>query len=197
MPPGGNPSTSWRVLYNGFTVNQKVIAPDILLASILAAFVACFAAPGSAQQPPQMPTAATTAVVTSDTATVFAEMDASSEQQSTLKKGTSVYVDLRMDQGRRNWCGVRLSQEANRIGFVDCRLLARVGNAPPVLDSAPGSASSSGSHGAPVEIPLLRPAAPSANGYTAMKNQVVKDGIIDSGFVATLDAEAAGGGSAS
>jgi len=58
--------------------------------------------------------------------TVFLEMDSSSDQVSTLKKGNSVYVDLRMDQGGKSWCGVRPSAQASRIGFVDCRSLERV-----------------------------------------------------------------------
>ncbi|PYU02568.1 MAG: hypothetical protein DMG34_15955, partial [Acidobacteria bacterium] len=75
----------------------------------------------------QMPTAATDATVKWDSVAVFQEMDASSEQTSALKKGSSVYVDLRIDQGGKTWCGVRPSRQANRIGFVDCKSLERVG----------------------------------------------------------------------
>ena len=87
--------------------------------------VFCFPARTSGQHS-QMPTAATDATVKADTVTVFLEMDTSSDQVSTLKKGVAVYVDLRMDQGGKSWCGIRPSAQANRIGFVDCRSLERV-----------------------------------------------------------------------
>lgn len=162
------------------------------LASLLAVADGCFSFPANGQRS-QLPTAATDAVVKADAATVFLEMDASSDQVSTLKKGASVYVDLRMDQGGKSWCGVRPSAQANRIGFVDCRTLERVaGSAPPAI-SGSVSASSSSPRGAAAEIPLARPAMPTANGYAAMKNQVVKEGVIDSGFIATLESEAASG----
>jgi hypothetical protein len=154
----------------------------------------CLCLPFSATaQRPQLPTAATDAIVKADSVTVFLEMDSSSDQVSTLKKGNSVYVDLRLDQGGKSWCGVRPSARANRIGFVDCRSLERVaGSAPPAI-SGSGVESSGSSHGAAAEIPLARPASPTAKGYAAMKEQVVKEGVIDSGFIATLESEAAGG----
>src|SRR6266403_1498501 len=99
----------------------------------------------------QMPTAATDATVKADTVTVFLEMDASSDQVSTLKKGITVYVDLRMDQGGKSWCGVRPSARANRIGFVDCRGLERVAGAAPPATTARGSANSESVHGSPAE----------------------------------------------
>ena len=141
-------------------------------------------------QRPQLPTAATDAMVKADSVTVFLEMDSSSDQVATLKKGNSVYVDLRMDQGGKSWCGVRPSAQASRIGFVDCRSLERVAVSAPA-GGAVGSLVSS--HGAAAEIPLARPATPTAKGYAAKKEQVVKEGVIDSGFIATLESEAAGG----
>src|SRR5205085_9752164 len=127
-------------------------------------------------QQAHMPTAATDAKVTADSAIVFQEMDISSDHVSTLKKGDSVYVDLRMDQGGRSWCGVRPSRQANRTGFVECRGLERVANSVPIVNSGRGAFSPEPSHRAPVEVPLARPATPTANGYAAMKNQVVKEG---------------------
>jgi hypothetical protein len=156
--------------------------------------VVCLAAstPG---QSSLMPTAATDATVKADAVTVFLEMDPSSDQVSTLKKGITVYVDLRMDQGGKSWCGVRPSAQANRIGFVDCRSLERVtGPAPTAAGGRGGSANSESTHGSAAEIPLERPATPTANGYAVMKNEVVKEGVIDSGFIATLEAEASSGG---
>src|SRR5260370_15157403 len=142
-----------------------------------------------------MPTAASDATVKADTVTVFLEMDSSSDQVSTLKKGITVYVDLRMDQGGKSWCGVRPSAQANRIGFVDCRSLERVAGAAATVAAGRGSSTNSESaHGLAAEIPLERPATPTANGYAAMKNEVVKEGVIDSGFIATLEAEASRGG---
>ena len=152
----------------------------------------CLCLPFSASaQRPQLPTAATDAIVKVDSVTVFLEMDNSSDQVSTLKKGDSVYVDLRMDQGSKSWCGIRPSAQGNRIGFVDCRSLERVAGSGPEAGGAAGSLVSS--RGAATEIPLVRPATPTAKGYAAMKEQVVKEGVIDSGFIATLESEAAGG----
>jgi tetratricopeptide (TPR) repeat protein len=156
--------------------------------------VLCFPARTSGQHS-QMPTAATGATVKTDTVTVFLEMDTSSDQVSTLKKGVAVYVDLRMDQGGKSWCGVRPSAQANRIGFVDCRSLERVaGAAPSVAGRHSSSAISESTHGAGAEIPLERPATPTAKGYAAMKDEVVKEGVIDAGLISTLEAEASRGG---
>jgi tetratricopeptide (TPR) repeat protein len=163
------------------------------LACLLAGLGICFPSPAEGQRS-QMPTAATDATVKWDAVIVFQEMDASSEQTATLKKGSPVYVDLRVDQGGKTWCGVRPSQQANRIGFVDCKGLERVGTSVATTTSSThGTAASEPSRGASVEIPLARPAVPTANGYAAVKNQVVKEGVIDSGYIATLEAQAAGG----
>jgi len=143
-----------------------------------------------------MPTAATDAVVKADTVAIYAEMDASSDQVSTLKKGTSVYVDLRMDQGGKSWCGVRPSRDMNRMGFVDCKTLERVAGSAPPANSGGALAPAGSSRGPASEIPFVRPAVPTQRGYDAMKNQVVNEGVIDSGFIAMLDSEAASGSSA-
>ena len=135
-------------------MNCRVLAHRCAkLVCLLAAIGGSQPVPADAQQS-QTPTAATTAIVKSDSATVFSEMDASSERTSGLNKGDSVYVDLRMDQGGRSWCGVRPSQQANRIGFVDCKLLQRVGNLAPLATSDTGASTSSSSRGTAAEIPL-------------------------------------------
>ena len=174
-------------------MNCRVLAHRCAkLVCLLAAIGGSQPVPADAQQS-QTPTAATTAIVKSDSATVFSEMDASSERTSGLKKGDSVYVDLRMDQGGRSWCGVRPSQQANRIGFVDCKLLQRVGNLAPLATSDTRASTSSSSRGTAAEIPLLRPAAPSATGLAVIKEQVIKEGVIDSGYILTLEAQASSG----
>jgi len=83
------------------------------------------APPGDSQA--QLPTAATTATVTTDALSVFADMNRSSEVVRSLAKGDSVYVDLRIDQGGMKWCGVRLTGQSTRIGFVDCRSVRAFG----------------------------------------------------------------------
>jgi hypothetical protein len=155
----------------------------------------CFSARTSGRQS-QMPTAATGATVKADTVTVFLEMDTSSDQVSTLKKGVAVYVDLRMDQGGKSWCGVRPSAQANRIGFVDCRSLERVANAASAIVAGRGNTTSESAHGPAAEIPLERPATPTAKGYAAMKNEIIKEDVIDAGLISTLEAEASHGGPA-
>jgi hypothetical protein len=147
----------------------------------------CFPATTPGQHS-QMPTAASDATVKTDTVTVFLEMDASSDQVSTLKKGITVYVDLRMDQGGKSWCGVRPSAQANRIGFVDCRSLERVASSTPAVVSDAArqlriDTRFGGGHAAGA------PATPTANGYAAMKNEVVKEGVIDAGLISTLEAQ--------
>ena len=151
-----------------------------------------FCATSAYGQSQQLPTAATTATVISDTLTVFSEMNRSSEAVRALAKGDSVYVDLRIDQGGMKWCGVRLQGQTVRAGFVDCKSLQR--SSPPPSFSGSGSAGGSGRVAAPMEIPVARPAVPTEAGYGKIKDQVVVDGVIDSAFVATLDAQAAGGG---
>jgi tetratricopeptide (TPR) repeat protein len=172
-------------------LNRRIFTGSIAqFASLLAVLGTSLALPAHAQQS-KTPTAATSAVVNSESVTVFSEMDASGEHASTLQKGASVYVDLRMDQGGRSWCGVRPSQQAHRIGFVDCKLLLRVGNVP--SGAGANLASPSSSRTASAEIPLLHPAAPTTREYAAIKDLVIKEDVIDSGYVATLDGQAAGG----
>ena len=124
-------------------------------------------------------------------------MNISSDVVRSLAKGESVYVDLRIDQGGMKWCGIRMSAQTARLGFADCKSLVRT-SAPAIKGSAgsAGSASASGARSAPVEIPLARPAAPTMSGYSTVKSEVIKDGVVDSGYIASADAQARGGGSA-
>jgi tetratricopeptide (TPR) repeat protein len=149
----------------------------------------------SSPQASQMPTAATNAVVKSDALTVFSEMDASSTVAGSLKKGDSVYVDLRIDQSNLRWCGVRVSGQSVRLGFVDCRSLERVGNPHPTGSANAGAkSSSSGSNGAAAEVPLARPSMPTRSGYAAVQAQVIKDGVIDTAYIVTCELQAKTGG---
>lgn len=157
-----------------------------ICARSLAATALLLASARSEAQTPELPTAATTARVTVPTLSVFAELDRASEVVRSLNKGDSVYVDLRIDQGSGKWCGIRLTAQTNRIGFADCKGLVRT--------SAPMVAGGSGSRSAPAEIPFARPAAPTESGYAAIKAEVVKEGIIDSGYIATAEAQARHGG---
>ena len=153
---------------------------------------------GAGGQTQQLPTAATTAIVASDTLTVFAEMDRSSETVRSLAKGDSVYVDLRIDQGGMKWCGIRQTAQAGRMGFADCKGLTRT-SAPMVAGgSGPASSALGGGprSGPAMEIPFARPAAPTQSGYAAVQAQVMKDGVIDSGYIATAEMQARNGGSA-
>lgn len=156
-----------------------------------------FCAPALAlSQASQMPTAATKAVVKTDTLSVFSEMDASSSAVGSLKKGDSVYVDLRVDQNNLHWCGVRIGGQSVRLGFVDCRGLERTSEPHPTGSASSGVKSSSGgSRSAAAEVPLARPAMPTRNGYDAVKAQSIRDGIIDSAYILGLEAQAKTGGS--
>ena len=142
-----------------------------------------------------LPTAATTATVTAPSLTIFTAMDRSSEVVRSLNNGDSVYVDLRIDQGGMKWCGIRLTAQTNRLGFADCKGLVRT--SAPVIAGASGKAGSalaSGARSAGAEIPLARPATPSVSGFDAVKNEVIKEGVIDSGYIATAEAQARGDG---
>ncbi len=143
----------------------------------------------------QLPTAATNATVKTDSLTVFTKMDASSSVVRSLAKGEAVYVDLRVDQGATLWCGVRIAEQARRLGFVDCRSLERVDAPRPVDTGRTGIKMPGKAQVAPGEIPFSRPATPTETGYAAIKAEVVKEGAIDSGYIAKLEAEAKAGGS--
>jgi tetratricopeptide (TPR) repeat protein len=142
-----------------------------------------------------MPTAATSAVVKADTVAVFSEMSTSSGHVGSLKKGDSVYVDLRIDQNNLHWCGVRVGGQSVRLGFVDCRSLERVGEPHPTGSATGGSTNSAGSRGPAAEVPLVRPAMPTRTGYEAIKAQTIKDGIVDSAYILGLETQAKTGGS--
>ncbi|HXT23227.1 MAG TPA: basic secretory protein-like protein [Candidatus Eisenbacteria bacterium] len=152
---------------------------------------------GAFAQTQQLPTAATTASVTADTLTVFAEMSRSSEAVRSLAKGDSVFVDLRIDQGGLKWCGIRMTAQTGRLGFADCKGLVRTSAT--MVTGGSGAASSalgSGSRSGPVEIPFARPASPTQSGYAVVRAEVVKEGVIDSGYIASAEAQARSGGSA-
>jgi len=168
---------------------QRMSAKKLLLA---AAAVLCCSTLVTSQG---LPTAATHATVKSDSLQVFAKMDASASTARSLMKGEAVYVDLRVDQGARLWCGVRIAGQARRLGFVDCRGLERV-SAPPA-DTGETAAQTTGKPRAtPEEMPFSHP-APTENGYAAIRAEVVKDGEIDSGRIAELEAQAKAGTSTS
>jgi hypothetical protein len=173
-------------------LHQPLTTKQVVLC-LFALQLACFPA-ALFGQTSQLPTAATDATVKADSVKVFEQMDVSSDQVSTLKKGIAVYIDLRVDESGRGWCGIRPTAQANRIGFVDCRSLERVAGAAPPIPGGRDGTNSESLHGSAAEIPLERPATPTANGYVAMKNEVVKEGVIDSGFIATLEAQASRGG---
>jgi len=172
---------------------HQPLATKQVASCLFALQLACFPA-ALFGQTSQLPTAATDATVKAESVKVFEQMDVSSDQVSTLKKGIAVYIDLRVDENGRGWCGIRPTAQANRIGFVDCRSLERVAGAAPPNPGGRDSTNSESLHGSAAEIPLERPATPTANGYAAMKNEVVKEGVIDSGFIATLEAQASRGG---
>ena len=162
-----------------------------LLVVVASAGVLCAPLPVLSQTP-QVPTAATNAVVRTSTLNVFAEMDASSNVVRSLAEGDSVYVDLRVDQGIFRWCGVRIAGQSTRIGFVDCRSLQRVGVPPSTADRT--AAKTGSARIASTVVPLAQPAMPTRGGYAAIQSEVVKDGVIDSGYITTMEAKAKTGG---
>ncbi len=164
----------------------------IVLALMLALSFSSFITPVYGQRS-MMPTAATDAKVKSDVLNVFSEMDTSSEQGQSLKKDDAVYVDLRIDQGGRSWCGVRHSRQSSRLGYVDCKSLERIGTASALNSPDTKNATQPGSRAPVAEIPLARPARPTDRAFDAIKSQVIKEGVIDSGYIASLEAQAKSG----
>jgi tetratricopeptide (TPR) repeat protein len=167
----------------------------LLLVLALAAVILC---PSSLamNQSPHLPTAATNATVKSDSLKVFAKMDASSSVVRSLAKGEAVYVDLRVDQAGMLWCGVRIAGQARRLGFADCRSLERVDPPQPTDTRESGVKVLGKPQVTPGEIPFSQPALPTETGYAAIKAEVIKDGVIDSGYIAKLETQAKAGGSA-
>jgi len=151
--------------------------------------------PAMVGQTQPLPTAATTAAVTSDKLQVFAEMDRNSEVVRAISKGDSVYVDLRVDQGGMRWCGVRLEGQTARIGFVDCKGLVRT-SAAPNFGGVAGNVNGGAGRTVPAEIPFARSAAPTAKAYEAVRNEVIKEGVVDSGYITAAEAQARSGGPA-
>src|SRR6266852_2975006 len=123
-----------RMLRRGLTSGRGIV-----LALMLALSFSSFITPVYGQRS-MMPTAATDAKVKSDVLNVFSEMDTSSEQGQSLKKDDAVYVDLRIDQGGRSWCGVRHSRQSSRLGYVDCKSLERTGTSSAVNPADTGNA---------------------------------------------------------
>ena len=110
-----------------------------------------------------------------------------------LGKGEAVYVDLRVDQGAMFWCGVRTAGQARRLGFVDCKSLARVDASQPTDTGNPVVKSPGRAQVNPQEMPFSHSATPPTE-YAAIKADVVKEGVIDSGYIANLEAQAKAGG---
>jgi len=163
-----------------------------ILAPTAAVLLCAAVANGQTQQ---LPTAATTATVTADKVTVFAEMDRSSEAVRSLAKGDSVYVDLRIDQGGMKWCGIRLQGQPTRAGYADCRNFVRT-SVPMITGNSGAAASSGGARSVSSPLPLAQPKAPTLEGYTAIRNDVVKDGVVDSAYIAIAETQARSGGAA-
>src|SRR6266849_2797496 len=176
-----------RMLRKPLTSERAVVLP-----LTLALQLSCFTAPARGQRS-MMPTAANDATVKSEVLAVFSEMDASSEQALALKKGDAVYVDLRVDQGGKSWCSVRHSRQSSRLGYVDCKSLERIGTASALNSPDTKNATQPGSRAPVAEIPLARPARPTDRGFDAIKSQVIKEGVIDSGYIASLEAQARSG----
>ncbi len=122
-------------------------------------------------------------------------MDASSSVVRSLAKGEAVYVDLRVDQNAMLWCGVRIAGQAKRLGFVDCRSLARVDAPQPTNAEKPSIKAPGKAQLPPGDMPFSHPATPTETGYAAIRAQVVKDGVIDSGYITQLEMQAKAGGS--
>jgi tetratricopeptide (TPR) repeat protein len=139
----------------------------------------------------QLPTAATNATVKADSLKVFPTMDTSSGVVRTLAKGDAVYVDLRVDQGAMFWCRVRMAGQAAKLGFVDCRSLERA-DAPPGNAEIAGAKASGKAQAAPAEMPFSRPST-TENGYAAIKAEVIKEGVIDTAYLAQVEDQAKSG----
>jgi tetratricopeptide (TPR) repeat protein len=157
-----------------------------------------FAGPLRAQSAITMPNA----TVTPDTLQVYSEMATSSTPTGSLKKGDVVIVDFEITTTKK-WCSVRLPTQAAKLGFVQCKGLARQqlksegagiggsfehgpGNSSPVISSQTSR------HGAK-DLAVTPPPVRSANGYTEIQRQVIHEDVIDVNKLTSLEYAAKNG----
>ena len=158
-------------------------------------FVSSFAAPLRAQSAITVPNA----TVTSDTLQVYSEMATSSTPAGSLKKGDAVIVDFEIKTTEK-WCSVRLPKQSAKLGFVQCKNLARQ---PPKFEGAgiggsfehgtgnasSGISSQTSRRGAK-DLEVTPPPVRSANGYAEIQRQVIHEDVIDINKLASLESEA-------
>jgi tetratricopeptide (TPR) repeat protein len=157
--------------------------------------VSLFADPLRAQSAITIPNA----TVTPDTLQVYSEMATSSTPSGSLKKGDAVIVDFEIKTTEK-WCSVRLPTQSAKLGFVQCKGLARhslkfegagigdasdhrTGNSSPVLSSR---------HGAK-DLAVAPPPVRAANGYAEIQRQVIHEDVIDINKLADLEYAAKNG----
>ena len=147
----------------------------------------------------QTPSFAANAIVKADALAVHKEMQSDSRIVQSLKKGDSVYVDYQFASIGTSWCGVHLAGQLARLGYVDCRGLDRESPQPtkvgPPSSPAP-VAGRSGPRAARAEVPLPRSIPHVSAGFDEIKARVVREGVVDSEYIATLEMEAQRGSTA-
>jgi tetratricopeptide (TPR) repeat protein len=161
-------------------------------------FVSLFAAPLRAQSAITAPNA----TVTPDTLQVYSEMTTSSTPSGSLKKGDAVIVDFEIKTTEK-WCNVRLPKQSAKLGFVQCKGLARqplkfdgagIGGS---FDHGPGNSSplissQTSRHGAK-DLAVAPPPVRSANGYDEIQRQVIHEDVIDINKLTNLEYAAKNG----
>jgi predicted negative regulator of RcsB-dependent stress response len=151
---------------------------------------------------PQSAIAVPNATVTPDTLKVYSEMATSSTPAGSLKKGDAVIVDFEIKTTEK-WCSVRLPTQTAKLGFVQCKGLARqplkfeaagVGTS---LDRGTGSSSpfissQSSRHGAK-DLAVTPPPVRSGNGYAEIQREIIHEDVIDINKLASLESAAKNG----
>jgi hypothetical protein len=141
------------------------------------------------------------ATVTPDLLQVYSEMTTSSTPSGSLKKGEAVIVDFEIKTTEK-WCSVRLPTQAAKLGFVQCKGLARqqgkfegagIGGS---FDHGPGNSSpliSSQTSRHTKDLAVTPPPVRSANGYAEIQRQVIHEDVIDINKLASLESAAKNG----
>jgi len=151
---------------------------------------------------PQSAITVPNATVTPDTLQVYSEMATSSTPAGSLKKGDVVIVDFEIKTTER-WCSVRLPKQSAKLGFVQCKGLARQplkfegAGAGGSLEHGVGTLSSvissqASRHGVK-DLAVTPPPVRSANGYTEIQREVIHEDVIDINKLASLESAAKNG----
>ncbi len=157
----------------------------------------CWLASGSGTSQAQSNPAVRHAIVKADSLAVYSDTRPSGAVVKSLKKGDEVILDFEFRSSTGRWCSVRLPGQASKLGYVQCEGLERVERArvEQPVDGGSSTTRRSSKHSA-AGLPPNPPSSHSATGYDEVAGLVVREGSIDTGKLAELEAAARSGSAA-